>query len=403
VQTPIPRRLTHSRYRFQANLNQLAVVLVLLITVLSKPAVASADTLADCRKALKSVVASLNKRSPAEFNRTIDSDRIIDTALSDLPLDYSFRKSFSVGLKRGLEHIGDRFLKLIPEGHRAKVIRLKQGKNAVLGLVRMDYGDSGWGYIDLWLAKDRHGTVRIIDWYNFASGEMYSSSVKKIAVLASPTPTLYGRVFDIVTGRKDDIRILNKYFAALAQQQYDQSYALFKSMDTVLKKNRIIGIVAVSSANLSGNDEYYKAALANLARYHGDDPTLAFLLVDHYFLAQNYDEAIRSLNSFQAYVGTQDAAIENLKANAFMMAGNNELAVSHASTGIRMEPDLESNYWTLFNLYSTSRQYAQAVRMGKQLEERFNYDFSPASLGKVQEYRLLTRSAAYRKWRATGH
>jgi len=290
---------------------------------------------------------------------------------------------------------------MMTPGHQAKIIRVKQDKDIVLGLVRLDYGENGWGYMDIWLKQDSSGRVKIVDWYNFASGELYSSSIRKVVIMTSRNPSLYGRTFDFVTGRDEDIKLLARYFSAIQRKQYEESYKMFKSMGPGLKKSRILGVIAVSTGNISGNNKYYKEALANLAKYHGDDPKLAFLLIDHFFLTQNYDEAIRSLDNFQKYVGTDDAAIENLKANSFMNAGKTALAIKHATIGINMEPDLEANYWTMFSIYTSGEKFSQAVAIGKVLEKRFGYDMGPTSLGRVEEYRPFIKSAAYRKWHSS--
>ena len=379
-----------------------AVTVILALVAWTTPASAamSGNCMTECSRALQSTIKALNNRSPVAFNRMIDTDLIIKKSLSDLQLDTKYKEAFSAGLKKGLGNIGQRFLQMMPEEHWAKVIRVKQYQDHVLGLVRLDYADSGWGYLDLWLAKDSKGKVHIIDWYNYASGELYTSSVKKVVVMTSLNPTLYGKMFDYVSGRADELKVLNRYFATIQKKQYDQAYEIFKNMSVGLKKNRIFGIIAVSSANLSGNDDYYSDALANLAKYHGDDPTLAFLLIDHYFLTEDYEQAIRNLDSFQGYIDTPDAALENLKAISWMKAGKNKLAIQHASNGIRIEPELEPNYWTLFSIYTSTGKYSQAVAIGKELEKRFNYDLGPASLEKVADYRAFAKSAAYRRWHA---
>lgn len=377
-------------------------LLLLFVCVLALGAprpVQAKGTLADYRKAMTGVIAEFNQRSAKAFDRTVDADTIIDTAMSGAILEPTYKLRFSTGLKKGIGNVGKLLLKQMPEGLTAKVIRVKQGSKAVLALVRLDYGDAGWGYMDFWLNKDKRGKVRIVDWYDFATGQLYTASLRQVAVISAPTPTSLGKAFDIVTGRAEDTRMLSKFIKAKVKGKYKESYSFFRKMDRDMKKNRIVAVLAVSSASQSGDDALYKEALANLAQHHGNDPTLAFLLLDHYFLTKRYDKAITILKGYQASFGAHDGAIDGMLANSYMMSGNTKRAAYHASQGIKKEPNLENNYWTLFHLHATNKQYPQAVKAARQLEDRFNYNLGPEILKKEKDYHPLVKSAAYRKWR----
>ena len=58
-------------------------------------------------------------------------------------------------------------------------------------LLRFDYGDAGFEYIEFVIRPDAKGGVRIVDWAPLSGGELYSEVIGRMArILSDPAPGL---------------------------------------------------------------------------------------------------------------------------------------------------------------------------------------------------------------------
>lgn len=55
-------------------------------------------------------------------------------------------------------------------------------------------------------------------------------------------------------------------------------------MDESLREQKATILLAFSCAQRAGDDGMCAEVLNAMVRHHGDDPTICFVLIDHYFL-----------------------------------------------------------------------------------------------------------------------
>ncbi len=135
----------------------------------------------------REITDSLTERKPEVLNQAIDADTILDVGLKGMLLDPSYEQGFRTSLKRTINtQLGQRLISNIPEGHHAQLIRVKREDGTVKMLMRLDYGDNGNAYLDMHLAKQKDGVIRIVDWYDYSTGQLYTASVRQIAALPDP-------------------------------------------------------------------------------------------------------------------------------------------------------------------------------------------------------------------------
>jgi len=288
----------------------------------------------------------------------------------------------------------------MPEGAYAKVLRTRADGKKVLALLRLDYGDTGTGYMDLHLVRGKDGAVRIVDWYDYSTGQLYTQSLRQLIGVMSPTPTIMGKLFDVVSNRKENINAVMELINLYRTQQYAQVVEQFLVLDENMRKNRMLSIVAVQAGSLSNNNELYHKALANLERHFHADPSMAFMLIDYYYLEQQYDKAMLALDRVQKSFGVEDAAILSLKANTHLSDSQYGKAVAQARRAIAIEPEYESSYWSLLNALILAKNYAPAVKVAKDLEQNFDYDMSPESMGGSEVFLPFIASVEYKAWRS---
>lgn len=355
----------------------------------------------DYASTARAIVAEFTQRQTAAFDRAVDPDAIITSALADLAMDAAWKQGISQELNSVIRtKLGPKLISQMPEGAYAKLVRTRVDGQKTLALMRIDYGDNGTGYLDMHLVRDKNGMVRIVDWYDYSTGQLYTQSLRQLIGLMSPTPTILGKLFDAVSRRKESINAVMELISLHKSQKYPEAVKLFLTLHEDLRKDRMLNIVAVQAANMSNDDALYHKTLANLDRYFSSDPSMAFLLIDYYFLEQKFDKALAALDQVQKSFGAEDAALDSLKANTHLSAKNYSQAARHAQHAIAIEPEYEGSYWSLINALVQDKKYAGAITVAKDLEDGFGYDMGPESLGASAVFEPFIQSAEYRRWRS---
>lgn len=377
-------------------------MLALTFWAVAAPAGAAGAAHKDYDTAAQAIARDFSLRQTTAFDQAIDANTIIANALNDLVADASWKE----GLRRELNKViktqlGSKLISQMPEGAYAKLLRTRADGEKVLALIRLDYGDSGTGYMDMHLLRGKDGKVRIIDWYDYSTGQLYTQSLRQLIGIMSPTPTLVGKLFDVVSNRKENINAVVELISLYRKQQYAEVVGRFLAMDESMRKNRMLSVVAVQAGSLSNDDGLYHKALANLERHFSADPSMAFMLIDYYYLEQQYDKAIAALERVQKSFGVEDAAILSLKANTQLSDSKYDKAVEQASRAIAIEPEYESSYWSLINALVLAQKYDKAIPVAVDLEQNFGYDMGPESLGASEVFAPFVASAEYKAWRNT--
>lgn len=125
-----------------------------LLIFFSQVLPAGQSNLSAHQQVMEQVIRGFNEKIPENIVRNLDSQAILDKALSDLPLAPRFKKGFIKGFKGSFGQIGNILINGIPESGYAKLLRLKRDRSYVNGLVRIDYGDRGYSYVDF-ISKKR--------------------------------------------------------------------------------------------------------------------------------------------------------------------------------------------------------------------------------------------------------
>jgi len=114
----------------------------------------------------------------------------------------------------------------------------------------------------------------------------------------------------------EDTSQLLEAFKALSARDFNQFFRVTETLPPDIKNSRIILLMSVQIAQQSGDMNRYQMTLRSLATHFRNDPTLAFILLDHFFLEGNYDVAIELIEKLQDHMGVEDSGLLGMKANA---------------------------------------------------------------------------------------
>ena len=377
-----------------------SLLLLLFAFSLSLNAYAATD-LSKYTAAMQQLEADLDAKSGDSFKAMLDVDTLLERIFDGIEKDVepNFKQGFTKGFKeKGIDNLVQRIVGMLPDENGANVIRVTEKDGKVYSAMRYNFQDQGYGYVEYELVKDKaSGNIRIVDWYDYQSGQNYSKSIKQIVATLSPNPNLIGKIFDIATGQNSRAQDIVKMVKAANEQDFETIRTIYKSFDSTQKKNWVIMIVSFNLANSSGDIDFYDEVLIDIEKNFANDPRASFVLIDYYILKQQYNEALACINKLSRIFDYKDAGLWHLTANTHLMQGNYQRSIKDAQQGINLEPDFEENYWTLLSAQVMSGDNANATDTIKNLEQRFDYLLIREALAQDEIFQEYINSPEYIK------
>ena len=365
---------------------------------LDMPTAASAGQVdhADYDAFARELAERLNDGEEDAFAGLFDKQAFIGRALRGLPESRDL-EAVRGSLNQQLDRVGTILLQRLNPSYEFRYLRSRQRDGHVTLLYRLNLGDEGLNYFELEVAP-RDGAIRVIDWYDYASAQNYSDSVRQALLTVLPLDrSLLDRLFG--THGVDDAAV--RQFVELARLQrerrFDEWLVAYEQLPDSIRNARIMVILRVANANSSGDEQAYREALDAAARHFGDDPQLALLLMDHYMYTEQWDKAHAAVDNLAAYTGG-DAAIDGLRANVYLLTGNDAEALHWAQRTIEGDATYEDGYWTRLEANVNLGHFEAAVGDIQILETTFGYSFDAQALAEIEGYEAFGRSDAFRRW-----
>ena len=269
----------------------------------------------------------------------------------------------------------------------------------VMPQIRIDMGDHGIDYIEYQLERGKDGHYRVIDWYQLSTGRMFSESIGIASrVMIDPNPNMLKKLLGITEVDHDVVDVVKAIGEARRRADYVEANRLLESLSLEIRKTRIFLELGIGFANLLGDDALYKERLQMLADNHGDDPSAAFLLIDHFYYQGDADKALANIEIMEQQIG-KDGYTAFLRANLFYeLAKDAEKAKTHYWEAIDIEPSLEDPYHTLAYVYILESDFANAVDVYRLLERNFGVQYSRDDFYDTPEVNTFKASTEFQQW-----
>jgi hypothetical protein len=371
---------------------------VLLVMLFASSAVAGTGG-TDYERFGQSISAALNAGDAKTITRALDKEAILDRALDGITQRGKTVDELRSGLGKGLDQAGALLTRNLSENARTTFVRARSVNGEHHALMRVDLGDKGLNYMDFVLHKDRTGSVKVIDWYDYAQGQFYTDGVRQLIVLMMPQErTLLEKLLRVKGIDQRAAREVMELARLLREQKYAEWLKTYDGLSKDLKKSRVLLISRVLLAGAVGDDGLYRRALRDVHTYLGDDPTLGLVLIDYYFYEEDYDAAQAALTRLAKYTGG-DAAIDRLRANISLAAGNYSDSMTFAQSAIGQDRAYEDSYWTLLEASVLAKKYETTVGVLRSLEKDFGYDLNPETVRTMEGYETFADSVAFAKWK----
>ena len=265
-------------------------------------------------------------------------------------------------------------------------------------LLRFDYGDSGFEYIEFVVQPDAKGRVRIVDWAPLSGGELYSEVIGRMArILSDPAPGLIQTLLGIPKIDEATAKRMKSIAEMRRKGDLRGAYQAMEKLPPAIADSRVMLAQRAALASEAGDDDGYRKTLARLEQLHGKDPAAAFILLDHYFYAKDLDKVLQGITAIEGRVGV-DGMTQMLRANIYLMLGKHAEAVTYASKAIEVEPEMKNAYFTLARSHVALGQFAEAVEVFRTLQEDFGYQFTKENFAQDATFARFVDSPQFKKW-----
>ena len=306
------------------------------------------------------------------------------------------KQQYRTGFKNAVPNVIQRLVgELQRQEARAVYLRIHTLNDLRGPLVRYRVGD-GYNYVLLVPVSDADG-VKIGDMYVSSTGERLSQTMGTAARLASsPSESFLGQLFGSHEVNEEFVTQIQTVSRLRQQGQVQDAYAILDNLPSPLRNHRLILLQSVQLA-AQFDEALYRTELRRLAKHHGDDPRVGFMLLDHYFYENDTEAALQTVDIMEQFYGS-DGVFFIFRASLELIRNRPEVAAAHGRSAVELEPNNEDAHWALVTALIEAKQYQEGVEALSVLERNFDYAFVLEDFAGDSALGEFAASKAFTDW-----
>ena len=341
------------------------------------------------------IADALNQQNTDRMMQLIDLQALQGRVGQDLGLTENESQAFREGLGKGLRRLTEGGMRAFAQ-RRGVAKFLRTGKHAgkPFSMIRIEYGadEGGFDYVEYYLTP----ALKVEDWYSYSRGSLASSAMRLAASAMLDKDSMLSTLFGVKLIDRAEVEKFKEFSRQASAGDYGKAYRAMEGLPESYKQTKDW---AMLRANLALNDEAaYRGSLEHLAKNFGTDKSVQFMLIDHYYYQQRFDQAYQAINAFEGYIGGEDAATSFLKCSALLGWKHFDDAAKACQRAMSLEPDFKSGYWGLVTVGLQSSNPTLALSALSAYEKAFNAEFDPNELAKLEPYRDLSKTPEFAAW-----
>jgi tetratricopeptide (TPR) repeat protein len=341
------------------------------------------------------IADALNEQDLETMYAVIDIDSLARTLSGDLGLSSADAKAFHDGLRKGMRRNLDTGLRqFTAKGGVAKYVRTGNREGKPFALVRVEYtGDEGgFDYVEYYLSPGQ----QVEDWYTHSRGSRASTSMRLAMSSMLKKDSMLTALFGVKAVNDSEVKRFREFNAALAAGDLPKAYLALDGLPESYRQTRDWAMLRASIAAF--DERAYRAALEHLAKNFGNDSSVQFMLIDHYYYQERFDLAHQAVTVFETSIGGEDAVTNFLKCSSLISWRRYDDAVKACRRGIELEADFQPAYWGVVTAGLQSKNPKLALSGLSAYEKAFKMEFDPDRLAQLDEYRDLGRTPEFAAW-----
>jgi hypothetical protein len=296
------------------------------------------------------------------------------------------RKSLRTNIEAGLRNFAQR------QGV-AKFIRPGKQAGKAYSLVRIEYqaGDGGFDYVEYYVTPA--GLVE--DWYTHTRGSRASTAMRLAVSAMLDKGSMLATLFGVTAVDGQEVERFRTFSRHIAAGDLARAYQALDSLPEGYKRTKDW---AMLRASISSYDETaYRSSLEHLAKHFGDDASVQFMLIDHYFYQERFDQAYKAVSAFETRVG-EDGVTNFLKCSCLLGWKHYDEAVAACERAMAVESDFKSGYWGAITVGIESKNPRVTLAALSAYEQAFQVSFDPDVLARTDPYRAIAGTPEFAAW-----
>jgi hypothetical protein len=355
-------------------------------------------TEAECREFAADLQAAIHANDQARTARLIGLAEPFRTAVRDFDGTPEYRKELlKVCDQKAAAHpFVPLLLAEVRNGGQLKLLRVHSVDGRPRALFRTIRADGTVGYLDFIPARFPGGRLGIEDIYVPAATELFSQSVRRIA-LAIAAEEGGGPPGHPPTSDRTWTAHLPKWNAmlqAMTAEKWEEAIASYKSMPGTMQTNRTVLLHYVQAA-LLGSDAEYIRAIEAFRRHFPDDPAVKVHNVDYFRMTRQHAAAVEAIEHAEQILGG-DPSLRALRAVEMAKGWRFPEARATAEQAIEDEPTLTWAYLSRIRVSLLETNHSDTLTWLKKMAEATGHE--PSELSRDRDFDLFVRSPQYSEW-----
>ncbi|NCF52833.1 hypothetical protein GWP57_14610 [Gammaproteobacteria bacterium] len=350
---------------------------------------------------MEDIVNELNSGSADRFIASIDQADFVDRIFGLRLIDQRVKRQFRENLEFSFDGMIQSAFPGGMEGLRATLLGVQSRGSRGRAVVRFDLPDFQFGYHEYDLLLDEKDRLFIVDWVDFLRGERFTDGIGMSLIQAAPSKPAIRKLIDFPDVRESDLFQFTELLKAARDRQAQRYVEIINGLDERLRRQRVVVLTSVQLMKQIRNRRMTRTALMQMADYYPEEPLYTLMLLDYYFPARKYEEALQSLFALYDRLDVDDAAMEARLSAATLVNGNAGDANAHANKALQLEAGLELAWWSALRARTALEDFSGAVEALQQLETRFGHELGTEALQRDQGLAGLLRSTEFNDWLAT--
>jgi hypothetical protein len=352
----------------------------------------------ECHQFADDLQAAVDANDQARTSKLIGLAEPYKTAVSDFDGAPEYRK----GLLKSCEETAAKhpfvplLLAKVRNGGQLKLLRVHTVDGRPRALFRTIRANGIVGYLDFVPARFPDGHVGIEDVYVPASTELFSQSVRRIA-LAIAAEEGGGPAGHPQTSDRTWTTHLPKWDAvldAMHAEKWGDAIMIYKALPEKMRINRTVMLHYVQAA-LHDSDAEYIRAIEAFHRQFPDDPAVKVHAVDYYRMTRQHVPAVEAIEDAERTIGG-DPCLRALRAEELARGWKFQEARATAEKAVEEEPTLKWAYLSRIRVSLMETNHADTLTWLIKMAEATGH--GPGDLRRDPDFDVFVRSPQFREW-----
>ncbi|KAB2916898.1 MAG: hypothetical protein F9K23_06775 [Bacteroidetes bacterium] len=314
-----------------------------------------------------------------------DVDELAERATKDLKLTKDEKASFVGGMKEGLAEAG-LFARIAEQTTTFDFLRIRENSGKYSIMFRAELVSGGLNYFDFAVIKNKKGEVKIGDLYTFSMVDNMSNIIGSLLISAMPDG--FGASDK---GLEKTVKAVKTMTKAKNEGKFEVVLAEYNKLSPENKKQKMFLGMRLNAAQ-SVSIEEYKAAMDDYYAAFPNEPGLSLMMIDKYFLEEDYEGALSAVNKTDSLVGG-DTYLEQYRGNIYTYLDDYEKAEASLKRYLANFPKSADAYPTYVSLLAANGKYPLAVETLKKWEKATGQN--PLEFFNADDFPDFKESAEY--------